>query len=53
MNIADVADILINDGPPMLRSDNARLSGYVYIDLLGRDLQTAVKEIQESVESLA
>jgi Cu(I)/Ag(I) efflux system membrane protein CusA/SilA len=28
----------ISDGPPMLRSENARLSGWVYVDMRGRDL---------------
>ena len=27
------------DGPPMLKSENARLSGWVYVDIRGRDLQ--------------
>jgi Cu(I)/Ag(I) efflux system membrane protein CusA/SilA len=34
-----VADIRITDGPPMLRSENARLSGWVYVDIRGRDLR--------------
>ncbi len=44
--LADVADIRINDGPPMLRSENARLAGFVYVDLRGRDLGSAVREMQ-------
>ena len=47
--LGDVADIRIDDGPPMLRSENARLAGFVYIDLRGRDLGTAVREMQQSV----
>lgn len=47
--LGDVADIRINDGPPMLRSENARQAGFVYIDLRGRDLGTAVREMQEAV----
>ena len=31
--------IRITDGPPMLRSENARLSGWVYVDIRGRDLR--------------
>ena len=45
----DVADIRIDDGPPMLRSENARLAGFVYVDLRGRDLGTAVREMQQAV----
>ncbi len=47
--LADVADIRITDGPPMLRSENARLSGWVYVDLRGRDLQGAVRDMQRAV----
>ena len=39
----------IADGPPMLRSENARLSGWVYVDLRGRDLRSAVDEMRERV----
>lgn len=42
----DVARINITDGPPMLRSENSRLAGYVYIDIRGRDLQSAVLDMQ-------
>lgn len=47
--LGDVADIRINDGPPMLRSENARLAGFVYVDLRGRDLGSAVREMQQVV----
>ena len=47
--LSDVADIRIDDGPPMLRSENARLAGFVYVDLRGRDLGTAVREMQQVV----
>ncbi|MFK7965974.1 MAG: efflux RND transporter permease subunit [Burkholderiaceae bacterium] len=47
--LGDVADIRITSGPPMLRSENARLAGFVYIDLRGRDLGSAVREMQQVV----
>ncbi len=47
--LGDIADIRINDGPPMLRSENARLAGFVYVDLRGRDLSSAVREMQAVV----
>ena len=49
--LGDVADIRITDGPPMLRSENARLSGWVYVDIRGRDLKSAVLDMQREVES--
>jgi Cu(I)/Ag(I) efflux system membrane protein CusA/SilA len=49
LRLADVAAINISDGPPMLRSENARLSGWVYIDLHGRALSSAVRDMQQAV----
>ncbi|WP_037057063.1 efflux RND transporter permease subunit [Ralstonia pickettii] len=46
IRLSDVADIRVVQGPPMLRSENARLSGWVYVDIRGRDLRSAVKEMQ-------
>ena len=49
LRLADVATVRISDGPPMLRSENARLSGWVYVDIHGRDLRSAVQEMQRAV----
>jgi len=38
LRLGDVAQVRISDGPPMLKSENARLSGWVYVDIRGRDL---------------
>jgi len=47
--LRDVARISIEDGPPMLRSENARLSGWVYVDVRGRDLRSVVSDMQTAV----
>ena len=44
--LQDVAHISIQEGPPMIRSENARLSGWVYVDVRGRDLRSVVNEMQ-------
>jgi Cu(I)/Ag(I) efflux system membrane protein CusA/SilA len=49
IRLGDVASVRINDGPPMLKSENARLSGWVYVDVRGRDLRSAVQEMQQVV----
>ena len=49
ITLGTVARLRVTDGPPMLRSENARLSGWVYVDLRGRDLRSAVAEMQERV----
>ncbi len=49
IRLGDVASIRIADGPSMLRSENARLSGWVYVDVRGRALSTAVRDMQQAV----
>jgi Cu(I)/Ag(I) efflux system membrane protein CusA/SilA len=49
LRLGDVASLRIADGPPMLRSENARLSGWVYVDIRGRDLRSAVLDMQRAV----
>lgn len=49
ITLGTLAKIAIVDGPPMLRSENARLSGWVYVDLRGRDLQSVVNDAQRAV----
>jgi len=47
--LGELADILVTEGPPMLKSENARLSNWIYVDLRGRDLKSAVEEMQQRV----
>ncbi|CAN7616613.1 efflux RND transporter permease subunit [Variovorax sp. LjRoot290] len=47
--LQDVAKVSIEEGPPMLRSENARLSGWVYVDVRGRDLRSVVNDMQVAV----
>ncbi len=49
IRLDDVADLAIVDGPPMLRSENSRLSGWVYVDIRGRDLKSVVSDMQRVV----
>jgi Cu(I)/Ag(I) efflux system membrane protein CusA/SilA len=44
-----VADLVVTDGPPQIRSENARLNGWVYVDISGRDLGRYVAEAQQRV----
>ena len=47
--LADVADVKVVDGPPVIKSENARLNGWTYIDIAGRDLGSYVAEAQQVV----
>jgi Cu(I)/Ag(I) efflux system membrane protein CusA/SilA len=49
IRLGDVAQLKVEDGPPMLKSENARLSGWVYVDIRGRDLRSAVEDMQRAV----
>lgn len=47
--LADVAEVNIADGPPAIKSENARLNGWTYVDIAGRDLGSYVAEAQRVV----
>jgi Cu(I)/Ag(I) efflux system membrane protein CusA/SilA len=49
ITLGTVANLRITSGPPMLRSENARLSGWIYVDLRGRDLRSAVAAMKARV----
>ncbi|KAF1713584.1 CusA/CzcA family heavy metal efflux RND transporter [Pseudoxanthomonas sangjuensis] len=49
LTLGQVAELSFSEGPPMLRSDNARLSNYVYVDVAGRDLGSVVADLQRAV----
>ena len=53
--MAQLADIRLVEGPAMIRDENGLLSGYVYVDVAGRDLGSYVEEarrlVREKVES--
>lgn len=47
--LSELASISVNDGPPMLKSENARLSDWIYVDIRDRDLKSAVEDMQRAV----
>ena len=49
VTLGQVAELGFSEGPPMLRSDDARLSTYVYVDVAGRDLGSVVSDLQKAV----
>jgi Cu(I)/Ag(I) efflux system membrane protein CusA/SilA len=50
ITLGSVSTLAISDGPPMLRSENARLAGWIYVDIRGRDLVAVVKDARAAVE---
>jgi len=49
LTLGQVADISLSPGPPILKSDNGRLVGYIYVDVAGRDLGSVVEDLQRAV----
>jgi Cu(I)/Ag(I) efflux system membrane protein CusA/SilA len=49
LTLSDVAAVEITDGPSMIRSENARPSGWVYVDIQDRDLGSYVFEARQRV----
>ncbi|NOH78783.1 efflux RND transporter permease subunit [Vibrio sp. RE86] len=47
--LADVANIRYEDGPPMIKTENARPNGWVFVDIEGRDLGSYVEEAKRTV----
>lgn len=47
--LSELAVIKLTDGPPMLRSENARLTGWVFVDLEGRDIGSYVSDAQKEL----
>ena len=47
--LGSVAQVRISDGPPMLKSENARPSGWVYVDVRDRDLASVVADLRRAV----
>jgi Cu(I)/Ag(I) efflux system membrane protein CusA/SilA len=49
--LGQVASVTIGQGPPSIRTENAQLVDYIYVDLAGRDLGGYVADAQKAVQS--
>jgi copper/silver efflux system protein len=47
--LGDVATVVLADGPGMIRTENARLAGWVHVSIAGRDLGGYVREARDVV----
>jgi Cu(I)/Ag(I) efflux system membrane protein CusA/SilA len=47
--LAQIADISLKTGPGMIRDEDGRLSGYVYVDVSGRDIGSYVTDAKKTV----
>jgi Cu(I)/Ag(I) efflux system membrane protein CusA/SilA len=47
--LGELADIKIEPGPPMIKSENSRQSAWVYVDVAGRDLGSFIADAQQAI----
>jgi Cu(I)/Ag(I) efflux system membrane protein CusA/SilA len=47
--LAELAEIEFVEGPPMIKSENARLTGWVFVDIADRDIGSYVDDAQQYV----
>ncbi len=50
IRLGDVAQIRLRDGPPMLRSEDALPSTWIYIDIAHRDLASVVHDLRLAID---
>jgi Cu(I)/Ag(I) efflux system membrane protein CusA/SilA len=48
--LADVAKIYVEDGPPAIKSENARLNGWTFVDIEDVDVGSYVEQAMATVE---
>ena len=49
ITLGTVASVSIAEGPPMLKTENARPSSWIYVDVRGRDIASTVADLQRAV----
>jgi Cu(I)/Ag(I) efflux system membrane protein CusA/SilA len=49
ITLGTVARVEVADGPPMLKTENARPSTWIYVDVRGRDLNSVVTDLRRAV----
>ncbi|WP_273428645.1 efflux RND transporter permease subunit [Chitinibacter tainanensis] len=49
ITLSMVAKVSVSDGPPMLKSENARPTGWVYVDVRDRDLASVAQDLRRAV----
>ena len=50
--LADLADIRIAEGPSMIKSEDARLNGWVFVDIEDRDIGSYITDLQDKLKTL-
>ncbi len=51
ISLGDVARVYLEDGPPAIKSENARINGWTFVDIEGVDVGSYVARAQEAVNA--
>lgn len=51
ITLGDVANISVQSGPPMLKTENARPTSWIYIDTRDRDMVSVIKDINIAIQN--
>ena len=49
VTLGSISEVIVTDGPPMIKSENARPNGWIYVDISDRDLGSYVHDAQKAV----
>ncbi|PTU31536.1 efflux RND transporter permease subunit [Stenotrophobium rhamnosiphilum] len=49
VTLGSISEVVVTDGPPMIKSENARPNGWIYVDINDRDLGSYVHDAQKAV----
>lgn len=47
ITLADVTEVKVTEGPPMIKSEDARLNGWVFVDIQGRDIGSFIQDTRQ------
>lgn len=50
ISLQDIAEVYVEAGPAMIKTENARLNGWVYVDIENRDIGSYVQEAKMRVD---
>ena len=50
ITLAELAEVKFVEGPPMIKSENARLNGWVFVDIQGRDIGSYIADARKVFE---
>ncbi|MDD9911619.1 MAG: CusA/CzcA family heavy metal efflux RND transporter [Alphaproteobacteria bacterium] len=50
ITLADVTEVKFTEGPPMIKSEDARLNGWVFVDIQGRDIGSFIQDARQVLD---